>query len=54
MLETEESVIIKIYERAKMKAKHVQRLEREIVLMCHLAGRCAGGCLVCSCMPVLR
>lgn len=37
-LETQETVIIKIYERAKMKAKHEQRLQREIRLMRQLQG----------------
>lgn len=37
-LETQETMIIKIYERAKMKPKHMQRLEREIRLMQQLAG----------------
>lgn len=37
-LETQETMIIKIYERSKMKAKHEQRLEREIRLMRQLAG----------------
>lgn len=37
-LENQETMIIKIYERAKMKLKHEQRLEREIVLMRHLQG----------------
>lgn len=37
-LETQETMIIKIYERSKMKAKHEQRLQREIRLMRQLAG----------------
>ena len=37
-LETQETVIIKIYEHAKMKAKHGQRLQREIRLMRQLQG----------------
>ena len=37
-LETQETMIIKIYERAKMKEKHEQRLQREIRLMRQLQG----------------
>jgi hypothetical protein len=49
-LETQETVIIKIYERAKMKAKHEQRLQREIRLMRQLQG--SEGKLLLNCWEV--